>query len=58
MIKLKFTPQITTVIRKADGTIKEEHTQTGKAHVIETVVREEKPKAKRTRKVKKNGNGN
>jgi hypothetical protein len=56
MIKLKFTPQITTVIRKADGTIKEEHTQTGKAKVIETVVREEKPK-KRTRR-KKNGNGN
>jgi len=57
MIKLKFTPQITTVIRKADGTIKEEQTQTGQSKVIETVVREEKPK-KRTRKVNKNGDGN
>ena len=55
-MKLKFTPIITTVIRNADGTVKEQQTHEGRTQILETVVREEKPK-KRTRR-KKDGNSN
>ncbi len=56
--KLRIQPQIETVIRRPDGSVREKTVEVGKAKILTIRVEDEKPTKKKTRRKTQNGIGN